>query len=70
MAKLKAFQYLVLKHPKEDDEQTEDSKVILDGKNELLMAPNLETAMVQVSRMLKDEDVKDLDRLEFLVRPF
>jgi hypothetical protein len=70
MAKLKAYQYLVLKHPKEDDEQTEDSQVILDGKNELLMAPNLETAMVQVSRMLSDNDVKDLDRLEFLVRPF
>ena len=70
MARLKAFQYLVLKHPTEDDQDTEDSVVVLDGKDALLMAPNLETAMVQVSRMLSDNDVKDLDRLEFFVRPF
>lgn len=70
MAQLKVYQYIVLKHPLEEDEQKEDSKIILDGSRELLLAPNLETAMVQVSRKLSEEDVKDLDRLEFLVRPF
>lgn len=71
MAKLRAFQYLVLKHPDADnDEDKSSSEILLDGSKEILMANNTETAMIQVARKIPEAELANLDRIEFLVRPF
>ena len=71
MARLKAFQYIVLKHPDvNDDTSTESTSVLIDGSNELLLAQNAEVAMIQIARKLPDSELVNLDRIEFLVRPF
>lgn len=69
MARLKPYQYLILKHPKEDDEQNEDS-VVLEESQTPFLAKNQEMAMMIVARKLDEAQVKDLDRIEFFVRPF
>ena len=69
MAKLKPYQYLVLKHPKEDDEQNQDSEVVIESQIPFL-AKNQEMAMLKVARLLPEDQVPDLDRIEFFVRPF
>ena len=69
MARLKPYQYLVLKHPKEDDEQNQDSEIIMENQTPFL-AKNQEMAMMKVARLLPEEHVQDLDRIEFFVRPF
>jgi len=69
MAKLRPFQYLVIKHPKDDDSQNEDSVVLIESQKPFL-ATNQEMAMLKVARFLPEEHVADLDRIEFFVRPF
>lgn len=69
MAKLTPFQYLVLKHPKKDDEQTESTVVLLESKTPLLVK-NQEQAMMTVARLIPETEMVNIDRIEFFVRPF
>lgn len=69
MAKLQPYQYMVLKHPKDDDEQNFDSEVLIESQKPFL-AKNQEMAMLKVARLLPEEHIQDLDRIEFFVRPF
>jgi hypothetical protein len=69
MARLQPYQYIVLKHPLEDDEEVQDSKILLES-SEPLLAKNQETATMKVARLIEEKDMEDLDRIEFFVRPF
>lgn len=69
MARLRPFSYIVLKHPLPDNEQTEDTTVLLQSEKPIL-AKNQEVVTMKVSRLLPEEEIENLDRIEFFVSPF
>lgn len=69
--KLTPYQYLVLKHPDEDDDDSkETTTVLIDGSNKILLANSEQAALIQIARQLPEEELVNLDRIEFRVRAF
>lgn len=69
--KLKPFQIITLLHPKDvykDSEQEEDTVVLSDM--ELVMATDDRQAGVLAARKIPENQIKNLSRIEIIVRPF
>ncbi len=69
--RLKVFQVITLLHPKvmKDGEDTEDSKIISDGI-EMVLAADDKQAGLLAARKISEADIKNLSRIEVIVRPF
>lgn len=64
--KLKPFQVITLLHPKDDNS---DTKVISKAIELILAADEKQAGMLAV-RNIPDNEVKNLNRIEVIVRPF
>jgi hypothetical protein len=64
--KLRPFQIMTLLHPKE---KSEDETKIL-GEIETILAADDKQAGVMAARKIPDSEIKNLSRIEILVRPF
>lgn len=65
----KVFEYIVIKHPTiEEAEQGNGSEIVVElGR---LCADDQGAAFVQASRLIPEEHMKNLARLEVAIRPF
>lgn len=73
MEKQKLFQYAVILHEKEEDssktaESYKSSKLVIEPT--FLLAKDQKDVLFKVTRLIKDEDAKDPDNIEILVRNF
>lgn len=69
--KLKLFQVVTLLHPKvnKDGEADADTTIISDGIETLLAADDKQAGLL-AARKISEEEIKNLSRIEVIVRPF
>jgi hypothetical protein len=69
--KLKLFQVVTLLHPKlnKDGESDEEITIISDGIETLLAADDKQAGLL-AARKISEADIKNLSRIEVIVRPF
>ena len=66
----KLFQYAILLHPTEKEQEEEDaqSELIVDIK--AILAPSEQAAVIQASRESPEKYMDKLHRVEIAIRPF
>jgi hypothetical protein len=67
--KLKLFQIVTLLHPKGGEKSEEETRIISDGI-ETILAADEKQAAVLASRRIPEAEIKNLSRIEVIVRPF
>lgn len=69
--RLKLFQVVTLLHPKEnkDGESDGETQIISDGLETVLAVDDKQAGLL-AARKISDADIKNLSRIEVLVRPF
>jgi hypothetical protein len=69
--KLKLFQVVTLLHPKvdKDGEADQDTKIISEGIETVLAADDRQAGLL-AARKISEEEIKNLSRIEVIVRPF
>ncbi len=63
------FEVLILLHPtKKSSSSGDKTKIILDKT--MFLAKDANTAMILASRMIPEEHIENIERVQVLVRPF
>lgn len=68
--KLKAFEYIVLLHPKRSAKGEEEGETQIISERQLVLAKDDKMVAMKATRAIDAKYENDLDRCEIIVRPF
>ena len=69
MAKLKPYEYMVIKHPNDlESEEGLDSMVLVEKT--FKMAKSEKVIGTLAARQIPEEHIEDIDQIEIIIRPF